>query len=139
MRLLREYVRGLLKENPDWTSDETLPPELRNLPQRVKDAIPLRIRQKYVKGYPKLVPGEIIKTNSVWEGTVGALPAQIPTGTLLTVVEEKGSGKYSFKVDQHTDIKVGMSLEREETISPDDELIISGYQLWNHTVEGDAR
>lgn len=137
--ILREYVKKLLKESPDWTSDETLPPELRKLPQHVKDTIPLRIRKKYVRGYPKFVPGERIKTVSVWEGTVGASPAQIPAGTLLTVAQEKGNGKYSFRAVQLTAAKVGMSFEREATISPDEEIMVSGYQLWDHTLTGDRR
>ena len=139
MKILREYVRELLKESHDWTSDETLPPELRKLPQHVKDTIPLRIREKYVKGYPKFVPGERLKTDSVWEGTVGPSPAQIPAGTLLVVVQEEKEGRYSFEVDQPTTIKVGMSFEREVKVSPDDKLMVSGYQLWEHTLEGDGR
>lgn len=139
MKILREYIRELLKESPDWTSDETLPPELRKLPQHVKDTIPLRIRKKYVRGYPKFVPGERIKTSSEWEGTVGASPAQIPAGTLLTVAQEKGDGKYSFRADQLAVVKVGMSFEREETMSPDEEIMVSGYQLWDHTLTGDRR
>ena len=139
MRLLREYIRGLLKESPDWTSDETLPPELRKLPQHVKDTIPLRVRKKYVRGYPKLVSGERIKTDSAWGGTIGPSPAQIPAGTLLTVAQEEKEGRYSFKVEQPTAIKVGMSFEREAMISPGEEIIVSGYQLWNHSPAGDER
>ncbi|MEC7115914.1 MAG: hypothetical protein VXW76_05025 [Actinomycetota bacterium] len=138
MRLLREYIAELLKEEPDWTSDETLPPELRKLPQNVKDTIPLRIRKKYVKGYPKFVSGESIKTSSVWEGTIGPFPGQIPAGTLLTVVEEEKEGRYSFEVKKPTTIKVGMSFEKEAKVSPGEKLIVSGYQLWEHTLEGDG-
>ena len=133
MKLLREYIRELLRENHDWTSDETLPPIFRNLPQHVKDTVPIDIRKQYVKGYPELGPGERIKTDSIWEGIIGASPTQIPAGTLLTVVRKEGRGKYSFKVDQPTIAKSGMKFERETKISPNEELIFSGYQLWKHT------
>ena len=139
MNLLQEYVRELLKEDPDWTSDETLPPELRKLPQHVKDTIPLRIRKKYVKGYPKFAPGERIKTEEVWEGTVGSSPAQIPAGTLLIVSQEEKEGRYSFEVDRPTTIRVGMSFEREVEVSPGEKLMVSGYQLWKHALVGGRR
>ena len=135
--ILESWKRFLNEEEKD--GDESLPPELRNLPQHIKDTIPADIRNKYIKGYPKLVPGERIKTDSVWEGTVGVAPAQIPAGTLLTVGQEIKKGRYSFKVVQPTAIKVGMNFKREETISPDDELMVAGYQLWKHTPVGDGR
>ena len=137
MKLLLENWRQYLTEEKD--DDKSLPPELRNLPQHIKDTIPADIRNKYEKGYPKLVPGERIKTDSVWEGTVGVAPAQIPAGTLLTVDQEIKKGRYSFKVVQPTAIKVGMNFEREATISPDDELMVAGYQLLKHTSAGDRR
>ena len=137
MKLILESWKKFLNEEED--GDESLPPELRNLPQHIKDTIPADIRKKYMKGYPKLAPGERIKTDSVWEGTVGASPAQIPAGTLLTVDQEIKEGRYSFKVVQPTAIKIGMSFEREATISPDDELMVAGYQLWKHTSAGDGR
>ena len=137
MKLILESWKKFLNEEED--GDESLPPELRNLPQHIKDTIPPDIRKKYMKGYPKLAPGERIKTDSVWEGTVGASPAQIPAGTLLTVDQEIKKGRYSFKVVQPTAIKVGMNFEREATISPDDELMVAGYQLWKHTSAGDGR
>ena len=137
MKLILESWKKFLNEEED--GDESLPPELRNLPQHIKDTIPADIRKKYMKGYPKLAPGERIKTDSVWEGTVGASPAQIPAGTLLTVDQEIKEGRYSFKVVQPTAIKVGMNIEREATISPDDELMVAGYQLWKHTSAGDRR
>jgi hypothetical protein len=136
MKLILENWKRFLNEED---SDESLPPELRNLPQHIKDTIPADIRKKYMKGYPKLVPGQKIKTDSVGEGTVGTSPAQIPADTLLTVDQEIKKGRYSFKVIQPTAIKIGMSFDKEATISPDDELMVAGYQLWKHTSAGDGR
>ena len=138
MKLILEAWSKFLNEE-EKDGDKSLPAELRNLPQHIKDTIPADIRKKYMKGYPKLAPGGRIKTDSVWEGTVGASPAQIPAGTLLTVDQEIKEGRYSFKVEQPTAIKVGMDFEREVTISPGEELVIAGYQLWKHTLVGDRK